>query len=363
MKRLLTWFLGLAVLSLGSLEASLIEYRIARHPYYRLSELAQSLNLESTWEESRDVMTLASDKMVLKFMPYNDWFWANHQVFSLRGMVCYHQGQLMVPASVRKTIHDILDRPASRIQAYFQAPKPKVKKSSYRIRTIMLDPGHGGKDSGALGAQGLKEKNIVLKVGLRLKQLLRDKGFQVLLTRKNDIFLPLWKRSQLANEANVDLFISLHANAARNKKSNGLEVFYLSDEMDDHARALAAKENGVMQLEGSHHQQHYFLPNDTNLALREITLDEYRRESVKLSEFILDEMVNATGLRRRGVKGARFYVIKHTLRPAVLVEMGFVTNPEEAKVLLCNTERIASSIAEGIVSYSREYERSEGFSS
>ena len=112
-----------------------------------------------------------------------------------------------------------------------------------------MDPGHGGKDSGAVGQVGILEKDIVLEVAKELRWLLKARGFEVVMTRESDHFVTLGKRAHMANQEDADLFISLHANAAKNPDAHGVEVFYLSDEMDDYARAVAAAENAVLDLE------------------------------------------------------------------------------------------------------------------
>ncbi|GAF69654.1 unnamed protein product, partial [marine sediment metagenome] len=216
-------------------------------------------------------------------------------------------------------------------------------REHYAIDTIVIDPGHGGKDPGA-SRYGIKEKYIVLDVSKRLKRYLEKKGFKVILTRNKDIFIPLKKRAAFANKKKADLFISIHANASRSSRLKGFEVYYLSEATDDNARALALAENASLKFED------ISSPTEWDLVL-----SENRRESKQLAYYICSIASNKLGMEKR-VRGARFSVLKGTVMPAVLVEIGYLTNSRERSNLKKSSfrKKIADAIGSAILAYERE---------
>jgi len=200
------------------------------------------------------------------------------------------------------------------------ASSVKTVKPSSQLR-IVLDAGHGGKDPGAIGRGGLKEKNITLDIAQRLKDVLdRDSGYDVVMTRNSDVFVPLTTRSYIANNANGDAFISIHVNSARKKAAHGFEVYFLSSAV------------------GKKHKAYDDIAEATELAKCITSAASYR-----------------LGLANRGVKPAKFCVLKGTYMPSVLVEVGFISNRKEAINLRSPEYRqsIAESIADGIAAYRR----------
>ena len=231
----------------------------------------------------------------------------------------------------------------------------------HRIRRVVIDPGHGGKDPGAIGRGGLKEKDLVLDVSLKLARALEGKGINVILTRTKDVFFPLWKRCEIANDEGADLFISVHANASRKRKAHGFEVYYLSEAIDDNARALEAAENAVLRFENSQNEYH---SRDVKTTLWDIFHTENRVESIELAQSICKRVKkNFSFIKDRGVKSARFHVLKGTRMPAILVEIGFLSNyREEAKLRReFYKQAMARAIADGILDYKRIYDRTNGF--
>lgn len=234
----------------------------------------------------------------------------------------------------------------------------------YGIKTIVVDPGHGGEGRGAKGRgrYGAKEKHIVLDISKRLKKYLEREGINVLLTRDKDTFVSLEKRASFANKAQADFFISVHANASKHSQARGFEVFYLSEATNDGARALAAAENASLKLEENNFSENGNF--STKTTVWDMTLSENRRESKELAHHISNATSEKMGLKNRGVKGARFVVLKGAQMPAVLVEVGFLTNKHEESRLKSASfrEGIARAIAESILAYKKEYEESYGFS-
>ncbi|MDR0723881.1 MAG: N-acetylmuramoyl-L-alanine amidase [Endomicrobium sp.] len=224
-------------------------------------------------------------------------------------------------------------------------------KNKKRKKIIVLDAGHGGEDPGAIGANGTKEKDINLEIVQELKSIFdNDNDYEVILTRQDDTFIPLAERTNIANEHDADLFVSIHCNANLNKNANGFEIYFLSEKAtDSEAAATAILENSVLELEGK--------PNKKRALLQEMlwsmTANEYMNASSELSAFIADKMPLRVKIPNRGTKQASFYVLRGAQMPAVLIESAFLSNyAEEAKL---NTRRfraaIADSIYEGIVRY------------
>ncbi|MEO0085834.1 MAG: N-acetylmuramoyl-L-alanine amidase [candidate division WOR-3 bacterium] len=225
-----------------------------------------------------------------------------------------------------------------------------------RIRKIVLDPGHGGPDPGAVGRQGTQEKAIVLDVAKRLKRRLEEKGFEVRLTRDSDVHVPLVERCRMANGLKPDLFISVHANAAPNREACGFEVYFLSEAKTDWDRAVAARENAAFAEE---------LPDSSlakdalGLILADLAQNEFLVESSELALAIQESAVRAGRVKDRGVRQANFHVLRNNYMPAVLVECGFLTNRTEEKLLRQgeHREKLARGIASGVIEFAQAYER------
>ncbi len=200
---------------------------------------------------------------------------------------------------------------------------------------IVIDPGHGGVEDGAIGPSGLKEKEITLDLARRLKYLLRsvDRSVNVVLTRDEDRLVGLDERSAIANHNKADLFLSIHLNASRGNRASGAETYYLSSEAtDDEARILAALENQSADSNGrpliTAGAEHKTL----DLVLWDLAQNKHQATSSVLAESVQRHMNDLTGTRNRGVRQAPFRVLMGATMPAILVEVGFISNAkEEAK--------------------------------
>jgi N-acetylmuramoyl-L-alanine amidase len=242
-------------------------------------------------------------------------------------------------------------------------PTARAGQTLTPLRTIVLDAGHGGHDSGAIGPGGLMEKEVVLDITRRVARVLEDRvGVKVLLSRDADHFVPLRDRTSFANRERADLFVSIHANAHRVAASEGVEVYFLSSEATDNAaRQLAAAENSVVQLEkpsaagaGRGARQ-----DIVKTMLWDLAQAEFQNESSRLAETVLDSMTTVLRIPNRGVKQAGFYVLGGAAMPAILVEIGFVTNPREEKRMKDPRYRdeIARAIANGLAEYKRTWDQ------
>ncbi len=234
---------------------------------------------------------------------------------------------------------------------------PTPKDNS--VKVIVLDPGHGGKDPGAVGRGKLQEKVVNLNVCLHLKRMLEDElGVTVVMTRDDDRFVALRDRTKLANERKADLFLSVHTNAAKSRAATGIETYYLSTAQTSDARAVEALENGVVEMyEGGEAEIAKY--DALNFILSDLCQTEYLENSNNMALLIQQSLVTGTEALDRGVKQANFYVLRGAFMPAVLIEVGFISNEREEQ-LLGNSEyqeRLARTIFEGVKRFKFRYDR------
>ncbi|MBI5886811.1 MAG: N-acetylmuramoyl-L-alanine amidase [Deltaproteobacteria bacterium] len=235
--------------------------------------------------------------------------------------------------------------------------RPYAEPVSY---VVVIDAGHGGDDSGAMGRGGSQEKAVNLAVALKVAESLRKhQDIKVLMTRSDDTFVPLHDRAVFANNNNAAVFISIHSNAATSKKANGIETFFLSvDATDDEARDLAVIENAVVTPDVA-----ATLPRNDDIDIKDILYDltrtEAHHESSVLAESVQGSLCAALGKENRGVKQAPFAVLSGAMMPAALVEIGFISNAAEEKRLLSAKEqaKIADSITKGILDFKKTTSR------
>jgi len=227
-------------------------------------------------------------------------------------------------------------------------------------KVIILDAGHGGEDPGAIGPDGIKEKDITLAIVKKLKAMLDSDGsYQTILTRSDDTFVPLVERTNLANERKADLFISIHCNASLDKDSNGFEIYFLSENASDsEAQATAMFENSVVSFEKHASEKQAKLQE----LLWSMAVNEFINESSELSSLIAEKVSRTTRVENRGVKQAGFFVLRGAGMPAILVETAFISNgKEESKLKKDNFQRdIARMIYLGINSYVSRKDNTSG---
>ena len=224
----------------------------------------------------------------------------------------------------------------------------------YRERKIIvIDPGHGGHDPGAIGPGGTKEKDIALDIAKRLKRILEERyNLVVYLTRYTDKYLQLKERTEIANRKKADLFISIHANASRSRKARGIETYLLNWTNDEEALRVAARENAI-SVERMKKSQ-----TELGMILTSLQREQKRDESLKLAHYIQRSLVGTLSHRYRsiynlGVKQALFYVLVDAEMPSVLVEVGFISNPREEGLLRSKgfRQKTAEALAKGIFRY------------
>ncbi len=224
-----------------------------------------------------------------------------------------------------------------------------ARQLGLNVDRVVIDPGHGGKDPGCIFGKGIKEKNIVLHIAKLLSKKIEQRiGCKVFLTRDRDIFLPLERRTAIANLKKADLFISLHVNAHRNRKVKGIETYFLNMATDERAVMVAARENATSQKNIS----------DLQSILNDLMLNTKIHESSRLAHKVQQGVVSRLKtsykkVKSLGVKQAPFYVLIGAQMPAILVETGFITNSTERQRLLNRAyeEKLAEGICKGITDY------------
>lgn len=232
-------------------------------------------------------------------------------------------------------------------------------------RLVVIDPGHGGEDPGALGPLGTREKDVALRFSLELARVLdRDSTIEVRLTRDRDVLVPLWQRGELATRWRGNrpaVFVSIHANSLpRSRAIRGFETYFLSEARTDHERRVAAIENAPLQLEGGSAPG----AGDESLAfiLKELVKLGHQHWSALLAEMVQRQLARVHPGPNRGVKQAPLAVITNALMPAVLVEIGFLSNPAEEKLLRDREfqREAAAAVAEAIQAFFRRYPPGRG---
>jgi len=259
--------------------------------------------------------------------------------------------------------------PPALSQPFFenQSAEPEVEDNLWKIDTVIIDPGHGGKDSGAVGQNGTMEKDVVLNVARELKNIIDKRGeIKAVLTRDSDIFIPLYQRARIANNNNGKLFISIHANGSPKKNVKGIEVYFLSVAKEEDAKAVAQRENASIKFEEN--LEYYgilfdnsSLPKDMEDILNDIVSNVFLKESQDMCDLLLDTTCSVTRQKKRGVKQAGFYVMLGTqaTMPSVLFEIGYISNIQEERLLKRTSyqKRLAQAIYDSIITFKKRHER------
>ena len=240
--------------------------------------------------------------------------------------------------------------------------RSRSKAAGKGIRTIVIDPGHGGKDPGAIGPDNVFEKDLTLKIALQLRDQFRKKnGIKVFLTRESDEFVTLADRTKMANGRNADLFISIHVDAMPGSQkikdaNKGYKVYFLSQAKNENDKLAAMRENAVIEFEEK--PQHY---NALKNVLSDLAGNEYLRESQDLS-ILLDRQFEASlqkkiGRLQLGIGQANFWVLNGAYMPSILIETGFISNPAEEKIICEKSfqKDMANAIYEAVMNFTAKY--------
>lgn len=323
--------------------------RIADASYFALPQACEKEGIRWDYDALSKIIVLKKDDKTFRLLIDSNRMILNGRIYLLSAPVVLKDSIVYVSTD----FFDFLKNPK---EPGFQPAAFSEPVFLRQVNSVILDAGHGGKDPGAIGRFGLREKDVVLDVVKRLSRILEESGIKVYKTRYDDVFIPLSERSRIANEHEADLFISIHANANKSRWVEGFEVYYLTEGVDDDARALAASENAPLgQYEGMDSEVSY-----VKAILWDMIYTENRKESIELARYICDAVSQDLKLSMNGVRGAPFAVLKGAVMPAVLVEIGYISNKGGEKKLRNSAyrEKMAQSLARGILNF-RQYAQGE----
>ncbi len=255
----------------------------------------------------------------------------------------------LILALERGELPDIPDPAFGDEQPVEIVDRSQVTRREIEIRRVVIDPGHGGQDTGKVGASGTAEKDV----NLRLAKIARDKledelGVDVVLTREQDELISLTKRTEIANEVGADVFISLHCNSWFSARTGGFEAYFLSPARSESDRQLQRFENQDAAVARTTPN------NDIDFIVWELAQNEFISESSTLAEMVQREMIERLGIRNRGVKQANFVVLQGARMPSILIETAFLSNPDEEAKL--NDAAFLSEVADGLVAALRAFQ-------
>jgi N-acetylmuramoyl-L-alanine amidase len=349
---------SLEILIRNTMNKSYLPYtRIDKTHYCEVEKTAQlfKANLKDERSDKRLYLNIYDEQVL--FLTHTMYYTFKNKNYKLSYPLVQREGKIYLPVEFL-TLHLPLLFPD---KVSFNGTNLSITKpQDNTIKTIVLDPGHGGRDPGAVGRSiGAREKDINLSVSLMLKEYLEQElGLNVLLTRSDDRFVSLQERTRFANDNKADLFISIHTNASRDRSSRGIEMYYLSTAKTTEARAVEALENSVVEkYEGGTEALRKY--DDLALILSDIMQAENLEQSSNLAMKLQMNICAGTKSSDRGIKQANFYVLRGAFMPAVLVEMGFISNPVEETFLVNRQyqDRLARTIFEGIKSFKFRYDR------
>lgn len=249
------------------------------------------------------------------------------------------------PATAPERPQPVIEKPSARKAPEIRSASPTITQQlGLKVRKIVLDPGHGGKDPGAVGRGGLKEKDVTLKLGRMLRETLSARlDSKIVMTRSTDVFIPLEERTAIANSQDADLFVSIHINASPRRAASGVETYTLGLSNSEEAKRIAARENATSTRSVS----------DLEFILNDLIKTAKTNDSVRLAATVQDRLVSVLkakykSTKSNGVKGAPFYVLVGTKMPAILIEVSYISNPDEEKRL--KDDRYLKEIVDGITS-------------
>jgi N-acetylmuramoyl-L-alanine amidase len=324
---------------------SLPTYSLNGTTYLPLFSLCKLRGLDWDFDTLARRITLNKDAHRINLMVGEKLVLVNGLPQYLEHPVDIYQGEVMVPDKFKAEILDVLFKRSS--------DRPKGQAAVYKIKKVVIDAGHGGNDPGAIGKTGLREKDVTLDIAMKLSQLFSESGIEVVMTRSHDTFISLEQRAQIANRSGADIFLSIHANANRVRWLNGFEVYYISPYIDDDQRAMQSAQHRDLNLDRAS-----FAYSSLNLkaTLWDMLYTYNRAESINLAYSLCQAARSSLNVKILGVKEASFSVLKGTQMPAVLVEVGFLSNADE-ECLLRNSyyrQQIADAIYQGTRDYAQE---------
>jgi len=345
----LTIILLVALSGCRTVDPNILEPRLSSEEVL-LKDLCQKYDIELEWDNVTQIILLRGENLEARTMVGSNIVIIGERQEQLSGPIRIENSSILVPIDFQKLLVGTKKTPQTKVS--YHASFSKKIPSLRTVRTVVVDAGHGGKDPGAISRSGLQEKEVVLDIAKRVATLLKQKGFRVILTRDNDTFIPLDQRTEMASTAEADVFVSIHANANPSRSVNGMEIYMLnklgfSEKNEDQRKMNYQKYYRSLQMKRG------------DEAIEEIISDlldaNKQPDSMQLAERISYQLHKEIKTKDLGLKKARFFVLRNTLIPAVLVEVGFLSNPKEEDLLKTKKfrQKAAEGIAQGIIDYAR----------
>ena len=305
-----------------------------------LKDICDRNNVSWNWDQVSRVVTLRYRGIKAKVLVGSDLVLIGDDRVTLSAPTSTVRSAVIVPPDFSDKVIKNLRRRAGRRKGYVFA----------KVRSIIIDAGHGGKDPGAIGRGGLQEKGVALDICKRLKRLLVKNGFKIQMTRDSDRFISLKGRTEIASRANADLFISIHANAAPSRSVYGFETYSAKDLGFIDRIATQRKLNEDLMFSNLSIKNN---ATDVERIVSDMMYEHKQAESKLFARQIAGKTSRLLKTKNRGAKRERFFVLRNTLIPAVLVEVGFLSNAKEEKLLKTKAyrQKIAESLAKSILEY------------
>ncbi len=336
------WSLGVVLLCFSGCSSMPPLTSIDTHQELLLKDVCLKNNVKWHWDSSAYVVTLSFYDIEARALIDSDVVVINDQRIQLSHPIRMSNSAILVPIDFERKVVRFLKKNA-------QVEKTTNFVTS-KVRAIMIDAGHGGKDPGALGSHGLDEKEVVLDIALRLRRILANKDIKVIMTREDDRFLTLQERTELASRLGVDLFISIHANTSPAKSASGVEVFALRELESVEKQQEQRQLNGEIMFKDLQMKKNH---QELNEMLNDMLYTYKQGASESLGEQASKTTAQFARTKNRGLKRSGFFVLKNTLIPAVLIEVGFLSHPKEGALLNSKVHRqkIAFGIARSVLNY------------
>jgi len=313
---------------------------VSAHKENYLKDICARNGVYWQWDHVSQVATLGYRGIKAEVLVGSDLVIVDKERITLSAPVRVVRSAVVVPIDFQSKVISRLRQRATEQKRY----------GITQIRSIIIDAGHGGKDPGAIGRSGEYEKKVVLDISMRLKKILQDKGIKVRMTRERDEFISLQKRTEIASRSKADLFISVHANSSPIRSIHGLEVYT--------SKYLGFKDRNAQQRKTNQRLMFNRLSmkrgaSDVENIVSDMLYTHKQAEAKTLAKQLAKKTAKHIKTKNRGEKESRFYVVKNTLIPAILVEVGFLSNPKESKLLQTSKyrQRVARGIAESILDY------------
>jgi N-acetylmuramoyl-L-alanine amidase len=334
---------GLVLLSVSGCQGNKGYVKISA-PENSLQAICEVRNIPWQWDSISQVFTFTDQKIPVEILVGSRLVMVGSKRVILSSAVERKANVVIVPP-------DFVKRVFGKEEEKFDVVHP-IPLAPGKYHEIMIDAGHGGKDPGAQGLAGTVEKNIVFDIAQRLRNSLENMGFKVDMTRESDEFISLQERTEIATRSKADLFVSIHANSSKSKKTKGLEIYY--------SRRLE-HDPDVAQRKLNEHDLFKRMDISGERAVPEGIISDMMyanklEESSTFADLVITKTSRNINTVNRGSRTCGFFVVKNTLIPAVLFEVGYITNTAEAKLLKTEEyrQKIADAIAESIKEYSDE---------